>query len=201
MNRTEILRLTSRFLNGATAIGDAVPGASVAGYSGQPNQYQGQVGAVARLSFAEAQKRSDPAVTQSLNGGRYQYVQFASDGTTYALGQVLYWKDETIYQVTNVAPSAVSARIAGICIAPVTQGNYWLMQTDGVAWVQYRAAVTDTTADDLVIVLVNTNTADALADGTAVTDTVLKRFLGSAKSAPANGAIGTVFLRGITQVE
>jgi hypothetical protein len=195
MNQTGILQLTSRYLNSGT--GDAYPGS----VSGSSTQRLGQLGAVAFLSFAEAQKRSDPAVTQSLNGGRYQYVQFASDGTNYALGQILYWKDETNYIVTNVAPISTSKKIAGICLTAVTQGNYWVMQTSGVAWVQYRATVTSTAAEAFVHALVNTNTADAEADATNVTATFAGTYIGTAKSAPANGAIGTVFLKNIPWVE
>jgi hypothetical protein len=200
MNQMTPLRLVNRLLNGSTATGDAYPGVSVLGYTGQVPQYLGQLGVWEWFSFAEAQKRSDPAVTQSLQGGKYQYVQHAADGTNYAQGQVLYWKDETNYIVTNVAPSAVSTRIAGICVAPVTQGNYWVIQTEGVAWVQYRATVTDTAADDLVVIVVNTNTADALAPGSSPTDKTIEYALGSAKDAPANGALGRVYLRGLVQV-
>jgi hypothetical protein len=202
MESTGILRLVNRFLTGTTAVGDAVPGASVAGYTGQPNLYAGQLGAVLRLNYADAQKRSDPAITQLLQSGRYQYVQFAADGTTYAIGQLLYWKDETNYIVTNVAPTATSANFAGFCISPVTQGNYWLMQTDGVAWVQYRATVTSTTASTQVYALVNTNTVDALADATAdATAGVHKLAIGVSKDAPANAGIGRVYLRGLPQIE
>lgn len=205
MQQTNILRLTNKLLNGSTATGDSVPGSNTPGYTGQVNQYSGQLGAVAFLSFAEAQKRSDSAVTASLQGGRYQYVQHAADGTNYAQGQVLYWKDETNYIVTNVAPSAVSARVAGICIAPVTQGNFWLFQTDGVAQVQFRAAITSAVADNLVVVLVNTNTADAVADATAITagaaSTGAKHIIGTAKALPVNNTITTVFLRGLVQVQ
>lgn len=200
MQSTGILRLSNRLLTGTTAVGDAVPGASVGGYTGQTNQYGGQLGAFADLSFAEAQKRSDSAVTQLLQGGRFQYVQHAADGTSYALGQVLYWKDETNYIVTNVAPAATSKKIAGVCIAPVTQGNYWIIQTKGVAWVQYRATVTSTNAEAFVHALVNTNTADAEADATTVTATFAGTYIGTAKTAPANGAIGTVFLKNIPEV-
>ena len=212
MTRTGILRMVNRYLTGATATGDTVPGSSVAGYTNQPNQYQGQLGAIEELSYAEAQKRSDPTdlvltitissvVYTGLQGGRFQYVQFAADSTNYVAGQVLYWKDETAYIVTNVAPSSVNARIAGFCVAPVTQGNYWIMQTAGVAWGKYRAAVTDTTADDGVYVLVNTNTIDAKADATAdATAGVNKLFVGIAKDVPANSIVGRIFITNIVDV-
>lgn len=201
MNTTGIARFTNRLWTGAAATGDLNPGGASA-FPGNPNAYIGQLGATERLNFATAQALSDSAVTQTLQGGRYQYVQFAADGTNYALGQVLYWKDETNYIVTNVAPTTTSANVAGVCIAPVTQGNYWVMQTHGVVWVQYRAAVTSTAVSAGVYLLVNTNTADALADATAdATSGVNKLFLGIAKDAPANGTIGRVYVTTVVTVE
>jgi hypothetical protein len=199
MKSTNISRRTQAYLTNFA--GDSVPGGSVAGYTNQPNQYAGQLGAWMDLNYGDAQGRSDPAIAQTLQAGRYQYVQFAADGTNYAIGQLLYWKDETTYTVTNVAPSAVSANFAGFCLGPVTQGNYWFVQTKGVANVKYRASVSDTTANDGVYALVNTNTVDALADATAdATSGVNKLFLGIAKSAPANGAVGTVYMKGFVEV-
>ena len=168
MNITGILRVVNQYLNGTTATGDLYPGTSTNGYSGQPNQYQGQVGAFEILRYGSAQKLSDPALpNQTLQGGRYQYVQFAADGTNYAQGQALYWKDETAYIVTNVAPIATSANFAGVCVSPVTQGNYWFVQTKGVAYTQYRSSVTGTVISEGVYVVVNTNTVDSLTDATA----------------------------------
>lgn len=203
MTRTGILRMTNRFLTGTSAVGDAVPGAAVAGYTGQPNQYSGQLGAIDEMNFAEAQSRSDSVTGIALQGGRFQYVQFAADGTTYAAGQVLYWKDETNYIVTNVAPTATSANVAGFCIAPVTQGNYWFMQTAGVVWAQYRATVTSTVISNGVYVVVNTNTVDALTDATAANDSLAgtnKLFVGIAKDQPANAGLLRVYLTNLMDV-
>lgn len=201
MKNTGILRHTGVYLNGATATGDQFPGTSTNGYSGQPNQYQGQLGAIMELNYAAAQSKSDPAGVATLQGGEYQYVQFAADSTAYAQGQVLYWKDETNYIVTNVAPSSVSANIAGACVTAVTQGYYWFIQITGVAQLKYRSSVTDTTANDGVYVVVNTNTIDALADATAdATAGVNKLFIGIAKDAPANSAVKRVYLTNLVRV-
>ena len=202
MKNTGIIRLTNRYWNGTTATGDTAPGQSVVGYTGQPPQYVGQLGADVIENFAGAQARSDPAFASSLQYGRYQYVQFAADGTNYLFGQLLYWKDETTYVVTNVAPTSVAANFAGFCIAPVTQGNYWLMQTSGVAWALYKTSPTDLTAGDGVYAVVNTATVDALADGTAdATSGVNKLFLGIAKDAPVSAVVKRIYITRIAQVE
>jgi len=203
MQSTGILRTVSGYLNGATAIGDAFPGTSVLGYAGQVPLYSGQLGAFEVLSFAGAQKLSDPAVAASLQGGRYQYVQFAADGTAYAQGQVLYWKDETNFIVTNVPPASLA--FAGICIAPVTQGNYWFHQTDGVAQVLFGATVQATAGTATFSnyatpsVAVNVTDATAIVAGTTPisgTSAPLKGYLGTVKGVPTASVLNLVYLKG-----
>lgn len=202
MTSTGILRDVGYQLN--NSVGDAAPGSSISVANGAAQSYAGQLGAWMLLSWAEAQRRSAPTatVTQSLQGGRYQYVQFAADGTAYAVGQLLYWKDETNYIVTNVAPTATSANFAGFCISAVTQGNYWFVQTGGVAWVQYAASVTGTVASQGVYAVINTNTADSYAPATAdATAGVNKLFLGVSKDAASNSGIGRVYITSVVEVQ
>ena len=204
MQQTGILRTVNGYLNGTTAVGDPYPGVSVLGYTGQVPLYSGQLGAYEFLSYSGAQKLSDATTAASslLQGGKYQYVQYYASGTSYAQGQVLYWSDETKYIVTNVAPIATSANIAGIAVAPVTGGNYWFVQTEGVAYVQFESTVTSTTASTGVYAVVNTNTANALTDATAdATAGVNKLFIGIAKDAPSNGGLTRVYIKGLCQVE
>lgn len=204
MQQTGILRTVNGYLNGTTATGDLYPGTSALGYTGQYPIYSGQVGAYEFLSYSGAQKLSDTTTASAtpLQGGKFQYVQFAADGTTYAQGQLLYWKDETNYIVTNVAPSATSAAFAGICIAPVTQGNYWFVQTEGVAYCQFASTASSHTASVGVYGVVNTNTVNSLADATAdATAGVNKLFIGIAKDAPSDAGITRVYLRNFVQVE
>lgn len=205
MEQTGIFRTVSRYWNGPTVVGDALPGQSVAGYPGQPPQYAGQLGAVALVNFSDAQKKSDPAASASLQGGRYQYVQLAASGTAYATGQILYWSDETNYIVSNVPPTNLN--IAGVCINFVTQGNYWLIQTDGVATLLFAAALTTPAIDETIhannatpSLAVNAATAATaiLAGGNAVG---LVSFLGVPKVAPVSSTLSLVYLRGITQVQ
>ncbi len=205
MERTGILRLVNRYWNGATAIGDAIPGSSVAGYTGQPAQYAGQLGAVVYLTYADATKRNDPLITVGpLQGGRYQYAQFAADGTAYAQGQILYWKDETSFIVTNVPPASLI--VAGVCLCPVTQGNYWIFQTEGVVGVLFAAGLTTPAVNESIhannatpSLAVNAATAATaiLAGGNAVG---LCTFLGVPKTAPVSSTISLIFLRGLPEV-
>lgn len=206
METTGIFRFTTKFWNGATAIGDVAPGQSVLGYTGQPPQYSGQLGAVVVLNYTDAVRMSDPAAaaTQTLNGGRYQYVQFAADGTAYAAGQGLYWKNEQTYTVTNVPPT--NKAVAGVCLSAVTQGNYWLVQTDGVANCLFAAALTTPALDESIHLnaatpplFVNAATAATaiVAGGNAVG---LVQFVGVPKIAPVSSTITQVYLRGIVQV-
>ena len=200
MKSTNILRTSGSIWNLPTAMGDQYPGSSTQGYTNQPNQYSGQLGAWEDLNYSAAQARSAPTATNAvtLQAGRYQYVQFYASGTAYASGQVLYWKDETNYIVSNVGATATSANIAGFCLGLVTQGYYWFMQISGVAPAQYAASVTGTVIGEGVYIVVNTNTVDALTDATAdATAGVNKLFVGIAKTAPANGAIGLVYIRGL----
>ena len=199
MKSTFISRRTQAYLTNFT--GDSVPGGSVAGYTNQPNQYAGQLGAWMDLNYGDAQGRSDPAIATTLQGGRYQYVLHAADGTNYLLGQALYWKDETTYTVTNVAPTATSANFAGTCLGPVTQGNYWFAQTKGVANALYKTSPTSTTASTGVYLVVNTATFDALPDATAdATSGVNKLFVGIAKDAPASAVVKRIYLTNVVEV-
>lgn len=198
---TTIIRYVNRYWNGATATGDLYPGTSTNGYSGQPNQYQGQLLTTVQIGYGVAASLSDPASATPLQGGDYQYVQFAADSTNYLQGQLLYWKDETKAIVTNVAPTATSANFAGFCIAPVTQGNYWFVCVAGVAYAQFAASVGSTTASTGVYAVVNTNTVNALADATAdATSGVNKLFIGIAKDAPANSGILRVYIKSVCRV-
>lgn len=212
METTGILRLVNNYLNGTTATGDQFPGTSTNGYTNQPNQYAGQLGAFMVLRNGDAKRLSDPAAA-TLLGGRYQYVQFAADGTAYAAGQILYWKDPTgiNYIVTNVPPSSGTSQnnIAGICLSVVTAGYYWFVQTDGVANVLFDAT-TQTAAG--ASVFSTAATPPAARTVTAATPVVSGGSVTSGTSAPLSGVIGVavqaptastvslVALRGICQV-
>lgn len=202
MENTGIVRLVNRNLNGSTATGDLNPGGAFA-FPGNPNAYIGQVGSVMFLKSSGAAAHSDTANGGVvLAGGRYQYVQFAADGTNYTAGQLLYWKDPVNYIVTNVAPSATTAAVAGFCIAPVTQGNYWLIQTRGLCWATFAATASSHTAGVGVYQVVNTATVNSLADATAdATAGVAKLLVGIAYDAPSDAGTTRIMARGLFEVE
>ena len=205
MNNTGILRTAGRFYNGSTATGDATPGGAVAGYTNQPAQYAGQLGAIDYLSASGAAKVTDPAAAQTLYGGGYQYVQFAADSTAYAVGQILYWKDFENYIVTNVPPTSLV--VAGVAISAVTQGNYWFVQVSGKASVLFAAGLTTPAIGQPVFsneatppLGVNAATAGTaiLAGGAAVG---LSQYVGVAFVAPVSSTITAVILKTLPKVE
>lgn len=128
-NSTGILKLTQRFLND---INDAYPGVTTNGYSGQPNQYQGQVGTTLTLNAGRAADLSDTTVG-TLYEGTYQYVQFyvSQSGTTVKNGPV-YWQDPDNFIVTADVPAGFLG-YAGNAINVVTKGNYGFIQIEGKA--------------------------------------------------------------------
>lgn len=214
MEQTGIFRTaSSRYWNPLAGCGDAAPGATTLGYTGQVPQYIGQLGAFALVNYADAQRKSDPLQTAfTLQGGRYQYVLFAASGTAYAAGQVLYWSDETAYTVTNVPPSSVAGAVAGICLTLVTQGTYWLIQTDGVAAILFSATGNDTAAigDAVFANSATPALATSITDATVInggvtpvsgTSAGLKRFLGIAKTVVTASTISLVYLKGLVQVQ
>lgn len=201
MKNTGIVRISNRTFNGASATGDKNPGGASDAPAGNPNAYIGQLGAVVIENNAAAAGHSDSA-DNTLMGGRYQYVQFKDDGTTYAKGQLLYWSDATNFIVTNVAPITTSAAFAGFCLSAVTKGYYWFMQTHGVVWALYKASPTSTTDQTAVYAVVNTNTVDALTDATAdATAGVAKLFIGTAFEAPASAVTKRVYVKNMPMIE
>jgi hypothetical protein len=203
-NNTGILRYSNRFFNGANATGDATPGGVVAGYTNQPPQYVGQLGAVEQLSASGAARVTDPAAAQTLYGGEYQYVKFADDSTAYAVGQILYWKDTENYIVTNVPPTSLT--VAGVALSIVTGGNYWFMQVSGKASVKFAAALTTPAIGQPVFsneatpaLAVNSATdATAVLSGGAVVG--LSQYIGVAFVAPVSSTITAVVLKGLPRV-
>lgn len=186
---SSIQRITTGFLD---TVNDATPGNSVAGTAGLDSSYAGQLGALLVLSHAEAAKMGKNV---TLYGGSYQYVRFkAGFAATPAQGLVLYWDDPVNYVVTPDAPTS-GARIAGFMLgASNSPGNYGFMQRDGVANVLYKNAITKASPviDDLVVATVSANTADILADATAIVSPNLKLVLGVAMDAPVSNAVSRI---------
>lgn len=195
----DTFEMSSGYLNTAN---DTVPGQSV-----QPDGlwgYQGLVGKIIQLSGESAAKYSDTSVS-TLYGGFYQYVKAA---TALVKGDIVCWTavgatppGEENFQVTHTNTAPLEGQIAGVALGTVTSGNYCFIQTGfgGLAWVNYRASVTDKTAGNLVLQLTTTATADAIADatGTYISGGVkgIKNIIGTAYDTPTDGGFKRINLR------
>lgn len=155
---------------------------------------RGQLGRLVSYNDAMAYKLSAAPSTTTLYHGLYQVVNFKSGSTaSNAKGQAVFWNDRANFIVTPDAAAATEADFAGIALNAVTKGNYGVIQVAGKCTVLYRASVTDTTAQDLILQLTTTATFDAIADatGTYISGGVkgIKNIVGVALEAPANGAL------------
>ena len=198
--------ITQRYLNSTTYTGDPSPGTlvSTAQVSGSIVQsYGGQVGGILTLAEGMASYYSNPAA-QQLYAGDYQYVQYYSaSSATAVLGQILFWQNllNGNWVVTPDETTGDSAMIAGISLAPVAKGNYWWIQTRGVAPVKFKASLTNASPAIGDLIAVDTTTPSNLADdptqSTTMTYALSKVVLGRAwGTIPAGGAISPVALTG-----
>jgi hypothetical protein len=184
---SQIIKVSTGKLN---TVNDAVAGASVASGTGA-SPYLGQLGKV--VWFGPQDIRYDSA-TGTLYEGFYEYVQFRSGSSaSNALGQVVFWYDQTNFIVT---PDATDGLHAGVTLNAVSKGNYGWIQVGGRASVLFRASITKATPAiaDVVVVQTGQNVADVLADATTFTSPNLKLLLGIAQAAPTGGAVSVVDL-------
>lgn len=137
----------------------------------------------------------------TLYGGLYQLVQLSSAATTAnaVAGLAAFTLDGTSnagaqgYVVTDESHADAVTLIAGVFLNTITPGNFGFIQIHGKATVKYRAAVTDATIGDVVIVQgAGTGVFDSLAAGTAVTDTVMGKYVGNAIQLPVNASLKTI---------
>lgn len=181
-------------------IGDASPGSPKAGTFAQSSGYPAQLGNIVYLDNEGANQRTNPSGTiTQLYGGFYQYVQLVSTASAaVAAGQLVFFDtvaNAANFVVTTDVTAATIGRVAGVILSPSwTKGNYWWIQISGLVYVKCAATVTDTTDGNLAIVTQTpAPTVNGVADGTAVTDAVLKSAIGVWAEAPANGALKRVF--------
>lgn len=186
-------RVVPRNLN---AVDDGSPGvplssSQMAGGIVQP--YIGQLGLLVAFDGNTAAKMS---LTNTLFGGLYMYVQFKAASTaSNARGQLVFWNDFENYIVTPDVTATTASLVAGVTLNAVTKGNYGFIQVAGKASIKFKASTTKATPaiGDLVIVDVTpSNTADVLADATALTSPTAKLMIGMAITAPVGGAISLV---------
>lgn len=143
MTNTGIAKLTQLALN---SVNDPFPGVSTNGYSGQPNQYQGQLGAYLVLNEGEANHMSN--TTNTLHAGVYQYVQFLSTATNAAaVGGPVYWNapgagtgSAASFVVTSDVPTG-NPGFAGVALNAVTKGNYGFILVEGFVLAQAVASI------------------------------------------------------------
>ncbi len=192
---SQIQRVVGRLNSGTRPL----PGQSVASGTGEA-QYRGLIGQRVSLGYEDALALSDTAIA-TLQSGVYQLVRLLSTSTGDAnRGRIAFWSDYDDYVVTVDEPTGVS-QIAGIFLGgTVVKGDYLFIQTEGVAAVQFRATLTKAGAvGDYVIAAgagagADVAEADTIADATALTPVLGRRFLGIAVAAPANNTISTVHL-------
>lgn len=196
--------VTQKYLNTPSYAGDPAPGvlvstAQISGSIVQP--YTGQLGGILTLGEGTAAVYSDLTNGKQLYAGTYQYVQFyASSTATAAAGCVVFWQNTLNgnWIVTPDASATNIANIAGIALCNTGKGNYWFIQTSGIAQVKFKAATTKTTpaiGDAVYVDTTPSNLADVIADATTLTSPQLKAILGRAwGTAPVGGATSPVGL-------
>jgi hypothetical protein len=203
--------ITQRYLNTASYTGDPNPGnvvstSQVSGSIIQP--YGGMKGGILTLSESEANYYSDLVNGQQLYPGDYQYVKFLLTSVNQAVqGQpVFLFTDvslgEDIVVTPDFAPSVYGGGVIfGIALTNTGKGNWWWVQTAGVAQVLFAAAnnVTTPSVGDLVYVDYTTPSARALdpTQSGSPTNAQLKLVLGRAWGKnPVASTISPVMLTG-----
>lgn len=166
-----------------------------------PYGSQGDLGK--RLVVTEAEAASlSYTTTGTLYGGIYQPVQVSSAATAanVARGKAAFLLDSGAsgYVVTDYAHADILSGVVGVFLNSVTPGNYGFVQVHGKASCLFGATLTDTSANDAVVVnLANADgTFDALAT-TAITALLLGKWIGQCIVAPTASTISTVFLKAL----
>ena len=149
--------------------------------------YGGILGIEVELTDRQVYYDSDVG---TLYGGRYQYVQtLASATATPARGEAAFWSDPDNWVVSG---DAGDGNFAGVFLNTITSGNFGWIQKSGIATCKFGAG---TPAAKLIVATTSgANTFDALADGTAITTTNLKLWVGRCKAAADQNDYGLVEL-------
>lgn len=175
-------------------VNDSVCGGSVNKGTGA-TQYGGILGIEVELQDQDVFYDS---TIGTLYGGIYKYVQTLSTGGAGVRGQIAFWSDADNYVVTATNGGATSGdgNQAGIFLNAVTAGNFCWIQTGGIASVLFDEALSQATPSvkDYIVVATGEPVADAIADGTTITASLLKCMLGIAKAAPVANTISLVEL-------
>ena len=182
-------------------IGDVYPGSPKAGTIAGAEGALGQLGANVFITTQELVNYTNPSGTiGTLYGGWYKYVKFKTTwSATLAAGQPLFYADYTdMLNQTVTADAAAAAIFAGFALcATTTKGNYWWIQTGGIATVLCKASsVTDGTAGDLAVQAGQTTaTIDAYADATSLATAGLSKLIrGVFIEVPVAGALKRILM-------
>ena len=195
--RSQIVIISTGFMD---TVNDANPGGAVTNIASTTGDgFSGQLGG--RTEYSERDIRS---AAVDLLGGEYQYVQFKATATKApAKGLLAFWDVASMpgYVVTNDEPTGVSL-IAGITLNAVTKGNYGFIQVSGRATCQVAAAAGTAAAVGVPMFATadGSATVNCLAStATTISPAELGQFVGTAETAPTNGSLTVVQLRGLTR--
>jgi hypothetical protein len=142
----------------------------------------------------------------TLFGGIYQLVLVDSGATAANIftGAAAYFLDTQTgggansgsnnYVVTDSAHAVSPGDVCGVFLNPITPGQWGFIQISGKATVKYTAAVTSASQSaSTVSGGATAGTFDNII--AAITGITLPTVVGTPIAVPANGALGTVFLR------
>lgn len=168
-------------------VNDAVCGGASSQGTGA-TLYGGILGIEVELTDTQVYYDSDVG---TLLGGRYQYVQINANGTASpARGLAAFWDDPDTWLVSA---DAGDGNFAGVFLNAVDLGHFGWIQKSGKATCLF--AVGQTPAVKLIVCTTSgANTFDALADGTAITTTNLKLWVGRCKELADKDNFGVVEL-------
>lgn len=175
--------------------------------SSNTNPFHGLLGMKKKLDDATAGKFSDTTIW-TCKAGIYRLVR--SDPTiavvgNWALGRPVFWSDKNLYKVTTVAADA-TVEFAGVCLGPLTKaGTFKIIQTDGEAPGLLAAALTKAAPaiNDPIVLKFAANLADfdVELDATAVSNAILKRWVGYLDEAAVAGVVKRIMLTQAHHVE
>ena len=198
----ELIQRIPAYIN---TVNDAVAGGGLSFGPSGPLLGGGQVGQELILDDANIVFSGATAVY----GGHFRYVKMASGASAVVRGQIVYWDPTAapnLWQVTTVDTGTGDEAVypAGIVLNPSwTAGNYSYIQFAGLCYVQFRATLTDAGAIGSPVFSAfvggaDLGKADVINDATAATNATvvaqMRRFLGTAYEAPANGGLKRVDL-------
>jgi hypothetical protein len=149
------------------------------------------------IEFTKGQVFYDASIGV-LYEGVYKYVKTLSTGGAGVRGQIAFWSDpdNVVVTATNGGATVGDGNQAGIFLNAVNAGYFCWIQVGGIASVLFNGTQAQATpgVKDYVVVKSGQPTANAIADGTAITASLLKCMLGIAKVAPVASTISLVEL-------